>query len=58
MQKLIATLNGGSIASANEIVIAPSQVHLAAFQGKLRKDVGIASQVRKYDQSQNWVTCV
>lgn len=47
LQKLVATLNSGAIASANEVVIAPSQVHLGAFQGKLRKDIGIASQVRK-----------
>lgn len=45
-QALIATLNAGTIASANEVVIAPSQVHISAFQGALRKDIGIASQVR------------
>jgi triosephosphate isomerase len=44
--KLIAQLNNGAIASSNEVVIAPSQVHIAAFQAGLRKDIGIASQVR------------
>ena len=47
VESLVKVLNGGTVASSTEVVVAPSAVHLASVKSTLRKDFGVAGQVSR-----------